>query len=416
MSHRRADWLVTVAGHSRYLWSAEIYQGANHYGRYLTHGSMQLLGDGDPVSAFGSGFRQEGWDWRHIPGTTALKIPMERMKADIRNVDTASGYEEMLLSDEAFAGGVRHRGRDGVFAMELHEHDKYNGSLRPSKSWFFFGNRIVCMGSDIENKAEGGVHTTLFQNFLADAADPLVVNGEAVTQFPYRAELAGGAVLRDNLHNVWFVPEGKVCVTKRLQRSLDEETDAPTQNDFATAWIDHGSGVVSGGGYEYMLVVHASDGEAARYARELPYEVLRRDASAHILRDRLSGAVGYALFAPGKVGEGLLESVSLPSLVMIGGDGEGLTVSAADPDLRFYEGPGDEVFDADGKRVERSVYSRKWIDNPSGASQLEVVIRGRWQPEGDTPGCRIAVEGANTSLTFTCREGATREVNLIEMK
>ena len=291
VSHRRADWLVTVAGHSRYLWSAEIYQGANHYGRYLTHGSMQLLADGDPVSAFGSGFRQEGWDWRHIPGTTALKIPMERMKADIRNVDTASGYEEMLLSDEAFAGGVSHRGRDGVFAMELHEHDKYNGSLRARKSWFFFDNRIVCMGSDIENKAEGGVHTTLFQNFLADAADPLVVNGEAVTQFPYRAELAGGAVLRDNLRNAYFVPKGRVVVSKSLQRSLDEETDAPTQNNFATAWIDHGSGSVSGGGYEYMLAVHASDEEAARYARELPYEVLRRDASAHILRDRPSGAL-----------------------------------------------------------------------------------------------------------------------------
>ena len=240
------------------------------------------------MSAFGSGFRQEGWDWRHIPGTTALEIPMERMKADIRNVDTASGYEEMLLSDEAFAGGVSHRGRDGVFAMELHEHDKYNGSLRARKSWFFFDNRIVCMGSDIENKAEGGVHTTLFQNFLADAADPLVVNGEAVTQFPYRAELAGGAVLRDNLRNAYFVPKGRVVVSKSLQRSLDEETDAPTQNNFATAWIDHGSGSVSGGGYEYMLAVHASDEEAARYARELPYEVLRRDASAHILRDRLS--------------------------------------------------------------------------------------------------------------------------------
>lgn len=95
--------------------------------------------------------------------------------------------------------------------MELHEHDKYNGSLRARKSWFFFDNRIVCMGSDIENKAEGGVHTTLFQNFLADAADPLVVNGEAVTQFPYRAELAGGAVLRDNLRNAYFVPKGRVA-------------------------------------------------------------------------------------------------------------------------------------------------------------------------------------------------------------
>ena len=82
------------------------HQGCNHYGRYLTNGSLQLLGDGDPVSAFGSGFRQEGWDWCHIPGTTALAIPMEQMKADIRNVDTFSGYEEMLLSDEAFVGGA----------------------------------------------------------------------------------------------------------------------------------------------------------------------------------------------------------------------------------------------------------------------------------------------------------------------
>lgn len=154
--------------------------------------------------------------------------------------------------------------------MELHEHDKYNGSLRARKSWFFFDNRIVCMGSDIENKAEGGVHTTLFQNFLADAADPLVVNGEAVTQFPYRAELAGGAVLRDNLRNAYFVPKGRVVVSKSLQRSLDEETDAPTQNNFATAWIDHGSGSVSGGGYEYMLAVHASDEEAAATRGNFP--------------------------------------------------------------------------------------------------------------------------------------------------
>lgn len=415
VSHRRSDWLVTVAGHSRYLWAAEIYQGANHYGRYLTHGSVQLLADGDPVSALGSGFRQEGWDWRHIPGTTALEIPMERMKADILNVDTCSGYEEMLLSDEAFAGGVSHRGRDGMFAMKLHEHDKYNGSLRALKSVFLFDDRVVCLGSDIENKAEGGLHTTLFQNFLENEADPVVVNGVAATEFPYRAELSGGAVLRDNLRNAYFVPQGRVHIQKTLQHSLDEETDAPTDNNFATAWIDHG-GVVSGGGYEYMLVVHASDDDVARYGRELPYEVLRRDASAHILRDRPSGITGYALFAAGKVGVGVLESVSLPSLVMIGGGKGGLTVSVADPDLRFYEGPSDEVFDAGGKRVERSIYSRTWIDNPSEASELAVVIRGRWQPDSDTPGCRAEAEGKNTRLTFTCREGATREVNLIEIR
>lgn len=321
LSHRRGEWLVTVAGHSRYLWAAEIYQGCNHYGRYLTNGSLQLLGDGNPVSAFGSGFRQEGWDWCHIPGTTALAIPMDRMKADIRNVDTFSGYEEMLLSDEAFVGGVSHAGRHGLFAMKLHDHDKYNGTLRARKSYFLFDNRVVCLGSDIENRAEGGVHTTLFQQFLERESDPVMVNGDSVDAFPYAATLPEGGVLRDNLRNLYVVPSGRVCVKKSRQHSLHEETDAPTENDFATAWIDHGEGTVDGEGYEYLMVVHATDDEAARYAGELPYEVLRRDSTAHILRDLPTGIVGYALFGGGEVNEGLLERVSQPALVMIGGSG-----------------------------------------------------------------------------------------------
>lgn len=416
LSHRRDDWLVTVAGHSRYLWAAEIYQGCNHYGRYLTNGSLQLLGDGDPVSAFGSGFRQEGWDWCHIPGTTALEIPMDELKADIRNVDTFSGYEEMLLSDEAFVGGVSHEGRNGLFAMKLHDHDKYNGTLRARKSFFLFDNRVICLGSDIENRAEGGVHTTLFQNYLENRSDAIAVDGVQVTGFPYAVTLPQGGVLRDNLGNLYVVPDGRVCVKRSRQHSLHEETDAPTENDFTTAWIDHGEGTVYDGGYEYLMVVHASDDETARYAAEPPYEVLRRDSTAHILRDRLTGIVGYALFGGGEVGQGWLERVSMPVLVMIGGGEEQLTVSVADPDLRFYEGPSDEVFDEEGKRVERSIYSREWIDAPSGESHPEVTLRGRWRLDDGATACRARIDGERTILTFDCREGATREVKLTKLK
>lgn len=415
LAHRRGDWLVTVAGHSRYLWAAEIYQGCNHYGRYLTYGSLQLLGDGHPVSAFGSGFRQEGWDWCHIPGTTALEIPMEQMKADIRNVDTFSGYEEMLLSDEAFVGGVSHEGRNGLFAMKLHDHDKYNGSLRARKTFFLFDNRVVCLGSDITNRADGGVHTTLFQNYLEHPGDAIEVNGERITSFPYERTLSGGAVLRDNLRNLYVVPQGRVCVGKRLQHSLHEETDAPTENNFAAAWIDHGRGAVDDGGYEYLMVVHATPDEASRYAAELPFEVLQRDSSAHIVRDRQTGIVGYALFRGGEVGRGWIDRVSMPVLVMTGGGEEQLTVSVADPDLRFYEGPSDELFDDDGCRIERSIYSREWIDNPSGESHPEVTLRGHWQPAGPVEGCRTELAGENTVVTFTCREGATSEVKLKRM-
>lgn len=418
LSHRCGEWLLTVAGHSRYVWAAEIYQGANHYGRYLTHGSMQLLGDGEPVSAFGSGFRREGWDWCHIPGTTALEIPMERMKANILNVDTCSGYEEMLLSDESFAGGVSHRGRFGAYGMKLHEHDKYNGSLRARKSWFLFDNRAVCLGSDIENDAEGGLHTTLFQNFLPSPDTPILVNGEPVTALPYRTGLNGSVELVDNLGNAWFVPQGGVTVCRSHQRTPHEETDAPTENDFVTAWIDHGSGRVRGGGYEYLMAVHVSDADRAEFAAQSPYRVLSADRNCHAVIDLRSGVLGAAVFEPGAVPDGgAVRSVSLPCLYMESRDGENLCLSVADPDLRFYEGPSDERFDADGKRIERSIYSRDWIDNPSGTSCLNVELAGAWELAEPSDYCRIAASDADsTTLEFTCREAATREVKLIEKR
>ena len=87
----------------------------------------------------------------------------------------------MLLSDEWFAGGVSHKGVCGAYAMKLHEHDKYNGSLRAHKSFFLFGNRIIALGSDIENSLEGApVHTTLFQN-TASEEGTTILDGKALT-------------------------------------------------------------------------------------------------------------------------------------------------------------------------------------------------------------------------------------------
>lgn len=417
-AYRRDGWLLTVAGHSRYLWAAEIYQGCNHYGRYLTHGSLQLLGDGDPVSAFGSGFRQEGWDWCHIPGTTALEIPMERMKANVLNVDTCSGYEEMLLSDESFAGGVSHRGRYGAFGLKLHEHDKYNGSLRARKSWFFFDNRAVCLGSGIENDAEGGVHTTLFQNALDSAARPLFVGREAVTEFPFVRELADGGSLRDNFGNLYVVPQGRVRLRCSRQHSLHEETDAPTENDFATAWIDHGEGRVREGRYEYLMAVHPSDEEVESWTGEKPYEVIAATDRCHMVRDRIGGALGASVFEAGELPEGgVVRSVSLPCLYMESVEEGVLTLSVADPDLRLYEGGSDEWFDAGGRRIERSIYSRDWIDNPSGESCLRIGLAGDWRPAEPSGFCRVAECGRGTTvLEIVCREGAAREVKLEKMR
>ena len=69
---RRSNWSAVARGHSRYLWAAEHYLGANLYGRYLAHGSLQILtaAPGQTVTPATSGWRQEGFDWNRIPGVT----------------------------------------------------------------------------------------------------------------------------------------------------------------------------------------------------------------------------------------------------------------------------------------------------------------------------------------------------------
>ena len=433
LTYRQDDWSVTIAGHSRYLWSAEIYNGANHYGRYLTHGSMQILADGSPeISCLGSGYQVAGWDWCHIPGATAAEIPMEAMKADVRNVDEFSGYEEMLLSDEWFAGGVTHKGNAGAYAMILHEHDKYNGSLRARKSYFAFDNRVIALGSDLENFLPGSsLHTTLFQNVLNDPQRDITgVNGGAIAAREFHHEYEGDLVtVRDRFGNTWFVKDAKVAVERGLQKSFHEETDAPTEGYFEKAYICHGDivskGAISGNvymkdSYEYMTVVHATEAEIAEYSEKLPYTIIRCDSKAHIIRDDKSGIISGAVFeeidGEDTAGEtsrlsGIVESS--PCMVMMSRSGAIMTLSASNPDLNLYEGESDEMFDGHGDRVERSVYGREWIDNPCGETGIDMKIQGRWKLENaGNSDVTVKVEGNSTRIHFTTREARTEEIQL----
>ena len=400
LSYRQDEWLITFAGHSRYLWAAETYQRENHYGRYLTHGSMQLMTGKD---SFESGYQLNGWDWCHIPGTTAAEIPMERMKANVLNVDEFSGYEEMLLSDEWFAGGVSFGDDAALYSMKLHEHDKYNGSLRARKSFFAFENRIVCIGDGLENNLEGSeLHTTLFQNTIdsESCTEPVVYNEDKV-------------VLCDKFGNVYFVRNSQVCLTKGLQNSYHEETDALTQGYFEKAYINHGK-ICTGSekdSYEYMVLVSPTAEQQKEYANVQPYSVIRADKSAHIVKDNRTTITGCAAFENVSVDENILSLT--PSVLMYKRCGDSLKLSVSNPDLALYEGESDEVFDSEGKRKERSVYGRKWISNPSSQVSVEIVLSGVWEVEnaGDS-NIVVRSDSEKTYVTVTTREAKTEDFTL----
>ena len=412
LSYRQGDWLVTFAGHSRYLWAAETYKNENHYGRYLTHGSMQFMNAG---GSFDSGYRLEGWDWCHIPGTTAAEIPMEMMKADVLNVDEFSGYEEMLLSDEWFAGGLTFGNEAAMYSMNLHEHDKYNGSLKALKSFFAFGDRIVCIGSDLENSLEDSeLHTTLFQNSLTGQEQITVVNGTSHQEDQYEERLSGErTVLRDRLGNSYIVSDAEVVVSRGRQNSLHEETDAPTEGNFEKAYIRHGKEcgpqiAECDDDYEYLVVVGADQALVQKYAEDLPYEVVKCDSEAHIVRDDATGITACAAFAEVCVDQ-LVRKIT-PSVLMYRIEDEDLQISVSNPDLALYTGEADEVYDAEGKRKERSVYGRKWVNNPAAETSVTIVLDGEWTLESED--VEVAYAEGNTILTVKTFESATEKIRL----
>lgn len=418
--HRRNDWSATAMGHSRYLWSTEIYVGANLYGRYLNHGNLQILGSGEPISNFGSGFNQKGWNWNHFPGTTATVLPMKDLRANVKNLDAESGYEEMLLSDETYAGSLSFQQKQGLFAMKLHENPKYNGSLRARKSYFFFDNRIVALGSGVQSTMPGkSVNTTLFQVYLPKTDQTIGVNGTDIAAFPYSASLENDKnLVSDGLNNHFFVKQGKINVSKSLQHSFDEETDEPTQNNFALAAIDHGVAPASAG-YEYMVLVQPTEEELEKTEKDFksskkePYVVLQHDSLAHIVYDKATKTTGYALFEAGNVNAktDVLYS-SVPCMVMTSKTKK-MNLSICDPDLHFYKGDADVKYDAAGKPIERSIHSMLWANNASAVSEIDIQIKGVWKISGSSEYFQVKkTENGNTTLTVKCQHGMSREVVL----
>ena len=407
---RRDNWMAVVRGHSRYLWAAEHYLPANFYGRYLAHGSMQILTGkpGEMVTFTTSGWQENGFDWNRIPGVTSIHLPFEQLRAKVLNVDTFSGMEEMLYSDEAFAGGLSQARLNGNFGMKLHEHDKYNGSHRARKSFHFFGDMIVCLGTDIENtNSEFPTETTVFQ--LA------AVTPEA-RQY-WNACKGGGQTYIDPNGVGYYLSKHSMADAKYErnfpQVTVGERSAKPTSGDWVSLTLQHGK-APAGASYEYAVLPHTDAASLKTFAKNPAYRVLQQDRNAHIVHSLTDNITSYVLFETPRSlpADGLLQKADTSCLVMVRENNGKLLLTVSQPDLALYRGSSDEAFDKDGKRIERSIYSRPWIDNDSGEIPVTVTLKGLWQV-AETPYCKlVSADKKQTVLRFTCRDAASFDVEL----
>ncbi|WP_300359229.1 chondroitinase family polysaccharide lyase [Fusobacterium sp.] len=395
---RRGEWLAGVKGFSRYLVGNETYIKNNLYGRYMSYGTFQIL----EKSLKDSGFVQKGWNWAHYPGTTAIALPLDKMKVSISQVDTYSGVEEMLLSDETYSGG-NSLNNNGMFAMKLHENPKYNGSHRARKSVFFFDNRAVLLGSDIENDdTVNETHTTLFQNYLGENK----VKDE-------KKNLNGDNFILDSQNNLYKVVNGEVVYTKGLQKSFDQKVGTPTENNYELAYINHGTNPKEKA-YEYAVLIKGDSKEQSQFKKDSGYKVLQKDYNAHIVQDTVSNLRGYALFEAGEIkNDEFVKSTDTPSMIMVAPEKNNLTLSFVDPDLRLYEGRDESQYDENGRMKEVSIYSRvEWNGNNSIPHTSTVVLKGEYKLSEKLDNVSVEVKNNETILKVTTVYAKPVEIKL----
>lgn len=382
--HRRDNWLIGVKGYSRYLVGNETYIKNNLFGRYMSYGNFQILEN----SLIESGYVQQGWDWAHFPGTTAIALPIDKLKSPISQVDIYSGVEEMLLSDETFSGG-NSLNNNGMFAMKLHEHSKYNDTHRARKSVFLFDNRVILLGSDIENKSDYETHTTLFQNYLSDKNSISKVE-----------KIKNNNFILDTQNNLYKVVEGNLKYKNGLQHSLDQNKGTPTENYYEMAYINHGKNPKNQK-YQYAILVKGNKEEQEIFKKNSNYQVLQQDYNAHIVEDEISKMRGYALFESGDVKDKYLKSIDTPSLILIKPNDNSLELSFVDPDLRLYEGKDESQYEKNGKLKEVSIYSRKWNSNPSIPHTSTIILNGKYSLEKENKDISIEILDNTTIIKIT---------------
>jgi autotransporter-associated beta strand protein len=229
-----------------------------------------------------------------------------------------------------------------------------------------------------------------------------MLNGSSLTAFPYSLTNNDPTAvwLLDPQGTGYFVrPGSPLRLDRKAQISPNQSGNGTfSTNNYATAWIDHGT-APTGTGYEYVVIPGTTSTAMSQLAADYinpsttPYKVLERDSTAHVVQWKPDGRIGYALFRTGALSAavtnaGPLRSVSLPCLVMTQPTNSSLWLTVVNPDLNL-------------------------INNVSTPTNVDVTVAGNWNSlSGSTNASILSVNGTATVVRVRTVNGLPVEVLL----
>ncbi|MFD2117870.1 chondroitinase family polysaccharide lyase [Paenibacillus yanchengensis] len=397
--NRIHDYVAATKGFGQYTWNAEMTNKENVYGYYQNFGNLLLIGKSEGDSLKDSGIHVgAGWDWSRWPGTTIKTMPLSELV-------NRFNYSR-IFTESTFVGGVTTADQYGFFSLLLQ--DPVDPTFSAHKSMFFFGDLIVCVGSNINNTDQvKPTETILFQSYMSHSAKPFWHNNSAaITASAYDdvQTTATMSWLVDPYGHGYIIPNGKGVTIKRgLQTSRSSTDKQATSGYYTTAYIQHDYAPQQAS-YEYAIKVGAGASVTASYAMDRSYTILQNDQYAHIVKqqDNDVEVIGYAIFDHSLVvDKGILYKSSDPLLVMEQRFADGtVQLSIADPDLRL------------GKH-ENNNMPFSVLTQSSMMKTISLTIIGEWDiVTADTSIRLVLIEDNYTTIEIDAIDGKSYQVTL----
>ena len=384
LSYKFSDNTVHIKGFGDGIISHETYKKDNRYGRYFSYASVQVFKN---TQEHKNGYNEEGWDWSKIPATTSLLLPPDVLEGN-------SSFYGSRPKQKTYPSGAGSLAENyGAFLFQL-DQTADPESLQMRKSVFCIDDKIICLGSNINNASQKyPTITTLFQN---SKSSPLhkTANTERIGKSHKRQWMI------DCFGTGYFFKQKQnVRIYDGEQKSKHNKTKKETTGLFTSAWIDHGK-APKDAKYRYGMILNADAQKMTSWAKrqsnkKTAIKVLQQDNQAHIIyspQDKVTAAAFFTAFESEKPSS-LIQAVDRSCIVIAQRrKANKLKLSVTDIDL------------AD-------------IGQKANSARAQVVIKGRWKLDRkSSKKARIKRSGDQSIMQIFPTRGESVELSLVRIQ
>lgn len=419
--YRKDHWVATMRTPTSKFWGAEIYNKTNRFGRYQSHGTLEIVYEGDREKSGYVDYSRKGsvnpggWDWNVAPGATTVHYTdWEEMMPGRSRADRFDQYAETTNFSGALAWD-----KVGLWGSEFDQVDSWSAmrfeptNLTFKKSVFAVDGILISLGSDISSSGEYSddmiTATNLFQAVEMPLKSEFVINGKAMKYGAAQRTLntaKSAAWLLTPQTTGYIIPAGndELVLFHGDQTAPSQDAsdlDRQTTRRAAKSYIRHGV-KPSERGYEFVVVPATTTKEmdllykSVCGAKNTLYEVLSKSGSLHALRHFDTGIVAYTAFeAQRDLEYGYLLSTASEMLLMERYDEsqQQLSIALCNPNLR-----------------PETTRGKAWIATPTHTS---ITVKGLWSLSVPNADVEVTRGAETTTITITLSHGAPLYLDLV---